>query len=75
MSTNGNTKCVPNLEYDLLTVMQNKCEAVNAYDTYIEDAQAAGSQPCVELLQKLKKSEMDQVQEIRQHLQKVMQTA
>ncbi|AFY80061.1 hypothetical protein [Oscillatoria acuminata] len=75
MSTNGNTKCVPNLEYDLLTVMQNKCEAVNAYDTYIEDAQAAGSQPCVELLQKLKKSEMDQVKEIRQHLQKVMQTA
>ncbi|WP_254566727.1 hypothetical protein [Oscillatoria sp. HE19RPO] len=75
MSTNGKTKCVPNLEYDLLTVMHNKCEAVNAYDTYIEDAQAAGSQPCVELLQKLKESEMDQVKEIRQHLQKVMQTA
>lgn len=75
MSTNGNTHCVPNLEYDLLTVMQNKCEAVNAYNTYIQDAQAAGAQPCVELLQKLKKSEMDQVQEIRQHLQKVMQNA
>ncbi|MCT7961207.1 hypothetical protein NG799_05100 [Laspinema sp. D1] len=75
MSGNGNGHGIANLEYDLLTVMQNKCEAVNAYDTYIEDAQAAGSQPCVELLQKLKESEMQQVQELRQHLQKVMQTA
>lgn len=72
MAANGN-KPVSNLEYDLLTVMQNKCEAVKAYDTYIQDAQSAGSQPCVDLLNKLKESEMDQVQEIRNHLQQVMQ--
>jgi hypothetical protein len=48
MSTNGNT-VISNLEYDLLTVLQNKSEALKAYDTYMKDAQETGSQPCAEL--------------------------
>jgi hypothetical protein len=35
----------------LLTVLQNKAEALKAYETYIEDAQQMGSQPCAELFQ------------------------
>jgi dihydrodipicolinate synthase/N-acetylneuraminate lyase len=31
------------------------------------------SQPCVELFQKLQQADMQQAQEIRQHLQEVMQ--
>jgi hypothetical protein len=70
--TNQN-RAISNLEYDLLTVLQNKAEAVKAYDTYIQDAQGMDSQPCVELFQKLRDSDQQQAQEIRQHLQQVMQ--
>ena len=72
MATNGSS-VISNLEYDLLTVLQNKSEALKAYETYMKDAQETGSQPCVELFQKLQQADMDQAQEIRQHLQEVMQ--
>ena len=73
MQANAQEQAMSNLEYDLLTVLQNKAEAVKAYDTYINDAQSMDSQRCVELLQKLKQQDMQQVQEIRHHLQEVMQ--
>ena len=56
----------------MLTVLQNKAEALKAYETYIEDAQQMGSQPCAELFQ-LQQEDMKHAQEIRQHLQEVMQ--
>ncbi|MBE9192409.1 hypothetical protein IQ230_19070 [Gloeocapsopsis crepidinum LEGE 06123] len=73
MADNGNNTALSNLEYDLLTALQNKAEAVKAYDTYIQDAQQMQSQPCVELFQKLRQADVEQAQEIRQHLQEVMQ--
>ncbi len=72
MNTNGNS-VISNLEYDLLTVLQNKSEALKAYETYMKDAQEIGSQPCAELFQKLQQADMEHAQEIRQHLQQVMQ--
>ncbi len=64
---------ISNLEYDFVTVLKNKAEGLKAYQTYIQDAQEAGSQPCVELFQKLHQQDQQQIQEIRQHLQEVMQ--
>ncbi|MBE9216097.1 hypothetical protein IQ247_26125 [Plectonema cf. radiosum LEGE 06105] len=72
-ATNTSTQPISNLEYDFLSVLQNKAEAIKAYDTYIKDAQAADSQPCVEFFQKLRQTEMQQVQEVRRHLQQVME--
>ncbi|MDX2214845.1 MAG: hypothetical protein SFY66_16270 [Oculatellaceae cyanobacterium bins.114] len=72
-TANGQTQAISNLEYDLLTVLHNKAEALKAYETYIRDAQEMQSQPCVELFQKLQQAEMQQVNEIRHHLQEVMQ--
>jgi hypothetical protein len=72
MTSNGNSQVLSNLEYDLLTVLQNKSEALHAYEKYIQDAQSIDSQPCVELFQKLKQQDTQQAQEIRQHLQEVM---
>jgi hypothetical protein len=69
----GQNRAVSNLEYDLLTVLHNKAEGVKAYETYIKDAQEIGSQPCVELFQKLMQQDIEQAQEIRHHLQEVMQ--
>ncbi|HLO85870.1 MAG TPA: hypothetical protein VK203_12800 [Nostocaceae cyanobacterium] len=64
---------ISNLEYDFITVLHNKAEALQAYDKYIQDAREANSQPCVELFQKLRQTEIEQAQEIRHHLQQVMQ--
>ncbi|MGE5655803.1 MAG: hypothetical protein ACM37W_04240 [Actinomycetota bacterium] len=74
MATNGSGQAISNLEYDLVTVLHNKSEAVKAYESYIQDAQQSGSQPCAELFQKLMQSDLEQAQEIRQHLQQVLQT-
>ena len=63
---------VSNLEYDWLTVMQNKAEALQAYDKYIEDARQANAQDCVELFAKLKEVEAQHIGEIRQHLKHSM---
>lgn len=73
MTSNGNSQAISDLEYDLLTVLQSKSEALKAYDKYTQEAQAIGSQPCVELFQKLQQAEIQQAQEVRQHLQEVMQ--
>ncbi|MGP1382980.1 MAG: hypothetical protein ACTS2F_05425 [Thainema sp.] len=66
---------VSDLEYDWLTVMHNKAEALQAYDQYIEDARSANAQPCVELFSKLKQAEAEHIQEIRKHLMDVMQNS
>ncbi|MFN6463948.1 MAG: hypothetical protein RMZ41_019350 [Nostoc sp. DedVER02] len=72
--SNGQSQtAISDLEYDFVTVLHNKAEAVKAYDTYIQDAEQAGSQPCVELFQKLRQSDIEHVQQIRQHLQQVLQ--
>ena len=71
MASNGSP--VSDLEYDLMTVLQNKAEALKAYATYIQDAQSIDSQPCVELFKKLQQSDLQQAEEIRHHLQEVMQ--
>ncbi|MBW4540581.1 MAG: hypothetical protein KME43_15745 [Myxacorys chilensis ATA2-1-KO14] len=72
-TTTENARAMSDLEYDLITVLKNKSEAVKAYDTYIQDAQSMDSQPCVELFRKLKENEMQTAQEVRSHLQQVMQ--
>jgi rubrerythrin len=72
-ATNTNSKAISDLEYDLLTVLQNKAEAVQMYDRYLQDAENANSQPCVELLRKLQREDREHAQEVRHHLQEVMQ--
>ncbi|MBO1071192.1 MAG: hypothetical protein HEQ13_18335 [Dolichospermum sp. DEX189] len=59
--------------YDFISVLHTKAVAVQAYENYIKDAKEANSQPCVELFQKLRQSEIEQAHEIRHHLQEVMQ--
>ncbi|MEO0015136.1 MAG: hypothetical protein RLZZ535_3525, partial [Cyanobacteriota bacterium] len=51
----------------------NKAEAVRVYDAYIQDAEQAGSKPCSQLLEKLRQEDMKHAEEVRQHLQEVMQ--
>ncbi|MBD2018719.1 hypothetical protein H6F43_00795 [Leptolyngbya sp. FACHB-36] len=71
--TATSSRAISNLEYDLITVLQNKAEALKAYEIYIKDAQETDSQPCVELFRKLQQADMQQIEEIRHHVQQVMQ--
>lgn len=71
--SNGGTKVIADLEYDLLAVLKNKSDAVLLYDQYIQDAQQADSQPGLELLRKLQQADKEHAQQVRQHLQEVMQ--
>lgn len=71
--TATSSRAISNLEYDLITVLQNKAEALKAYETYIKDAQEINSQPCVELFRKLQQADIQQIEEIRHHVQQVMQ--
>lgn len=73
MVATGNTKAVSDLEYDLLALLKNKSEAVQIYNAYIQDAQENNASACVELFKKLQQQEMKQAEEVRGHLQEVMQ--
>jgi len=61
-----------NLAYDWVTLIQNKAQALRAYDTYIKDAQDAGSQDCAELFQRIHDQDKQQLEEAKQHLLKVL---
>uniref|UniRef100_B8HPT3 Ferritin-like diiron domain-containing protein n=1 Tax=Cyanothece sp. (strain PCC 7425 / ATCC 29141) TaxID=395961 RepID=B8HPT3_CYAP4 len=73
MVSTGTGQAISDLEFDLLAALKNKSDAVQTYNTYIQDAQATGSQPCAELFQKLQQADLEHAQEIRHHLQEVMQ--
>ncbi len=73
MATTPTSDIISNLEYDWVSTMHNKAEALKAYEQYISDAEAAGSQPCVDLFKKIRDAEIEQIREIREHLMTVMQ--
>jgi rubrerythrin len=62
-----------NLEYDWITLIQNKSQALMAYDQYIKDAEQAKSPECAAFFRKVHDSDKAQLEEARQHLLKVMQ--
>lgn len=45
MQATENKRAMSNLEYDLLTALKHKAEALKAYETYIQDAEKLQSQP------------------------------
>lgn len=61
------------LEYDWITLMQNKAQALTAYDAYIKDAEKANSPECAAFFRKVHEADKAHLAEARQHLVKVMQ--
>lgn len=61
------------LAYDWITLIQNKAQALMAYDQYIKDAEAAGSKECADFFRKVHDSDKAQLAEAKQHLVAVMQ--
>ena len=62
-----------NLTYDWITLMQNKAQALMAYDQYIKDAEQAGSPECAAFFRKVHDSDKAQLAEAKQHLVAVLQ--
>jgi hypothetical protein len=62
-----------NLAYDWITLMQNKAQALMAYDQYIKDAEAAGSPECAAFFRKVHDSDKAQLAEAKEHLSMVLQ--
>jgi hypothetical protein len=61
------------LEYDWITLIQNKAQALMAYDQYIKDAERAGSPECAAFFRKVHDTDKAQLAEAKKHLSAVMQ--
>ncbi|QJW85654.1 hypothetical protein HK414_27790 [Ramlibacter terrae] len=61
------------LAYDWITLMQNKAQALIAYDQYIKDAEAAGSAECAAFFRKVHDSDKAQLEEAKKHLVMVLE--
>ena len=61
------------LEYDWITLIQNKAQALMAYDQYIQDAERANSPECAAFFRRAHDSDKAQLAEAKEHLVKVLQ--
>ena len=62
-----------NLEYDWITLIQNKAQALMAYDQYIKDAEQANSPECAAYFRRVHDTDKAQLAEAKQHLVAVLQ--
>ncbi len=60
-----------NLTYDLIAIMHEKSQAMEAYDKYHRDAQ--GEQKCAELINRIHQQDQRNVQELQQCLHERLQ--
>jgi bacterioferritin (cytochrome b1) len=63
---------IRDLEYDVLTVLQNKLEAVAVYDQYAADAEQEKDQECRRLFEELKREDEAQAQRLRTQLARLL---
>lgn len=61
-----------NLAYDVMTIIQSKAKGLHAYQQYLDDAQAAQRDECVELIRKIADDDRRHVAESTQHLLKLL---
>jgi hypothetical protein len=61
-----------NLNYDLLTVLQNKLEAVAAYEMYLKDCRQSGDKECQELVTGLKRDDERHIEQLRAEVERLV---
>lgn len=59
-----------NLCYDLITIIQKKSKALEAYDKYLQDAQ--NESELRQLLEQIRQQDTQQVQQLQQHLSRLL---
>jgi hypothetical protein len=63
---------ISDLMCDWLAVLQSKAEGLHAYEKYIRDAEQENAPECVHLFRKLHEEDVRQVNEIKDHLMRMM---
>ena len=63
---------IRDLEYDVLTVLQNKLEAVAVYDQYAADAEQEKDQECRRLFEEIKREDERHAERLRTQLTRVL---
>jgi hypothetical protein len=71
--TSSDPHPLSDLAYDWITLMQNKAQALLAYDQYIKDAEAANSKECADFFRRVHDADKAQLAEAKQHLIAVLQ--
>ena len=66
MSASQGSSPVDNLTYDLVTALQNKLQAVSAYDKFLKDAQ--GDQECQRIFQQMQQDDKKHADMLKQQL-------
>ncbi len=66
------TPVMSNLSYDLLTVLQNKLEALAAYEIYLKDCKESGEDSCHQLVADLKHDDELHVAKLRAELERLV---
>ncbi len=66
MSANQGNSPVNNLTYDLVTALQNKLQAITAYDKFLKDAQ--GDEQCTKLFQQMQQDDRKHAEMVKQEL-------
>ncbi len=61
------------LAYDWITLIQNKAQALMAYDQYIKDAEEANSPECAAFFRKVHDADKAQLTEAKKHLVMVLE--
>jgi hypothetical protein len=69
----ADTHPLSDLAYDWITLIQNKAQALMAYDQYIQDAEQAKSPECAAFFRKVHDADKAQLAEARDHLVAVLQ--
>lgn len=67
--TSGHRYPISNLAYDLCTIIHEKAKGLEAYDTYMKDAQ--GNQEVTQILQQIRQQDTQFVQQLFQCVQKI----
>jgi len=66
---------VSDLEYDLLSVLQSKLEALDAYEVYMDDADEAGDDELRSLFEEIRTDDERHANRLREHLVRVLGAA
>jgi bacterioferritin (cytochrome b1) len=71
-ATRAKKPAMSNLSYDVLTVLQNKLEALAAYEMYLKDCRESGDIECQRLVAELKADDERHVERLRQELERMV---
>jgi hypothetical protein len=68
----GRTGPMSNLNYDLLTILQSKLEALAAYEAYEQDCRETGDKECQDIVAQLKRDDERHVEILRGELERIV---